>query len=103
MMGRRLGGSFIVALLVLLAIGCYPPTSHAYAPKTDSLAHQLQEVLDHKVEELRVPGMQAAVRRGDFYWSGTSGTIGFKNKEGLARTMFSGWGASRRLLPRLLF
>lgn len=84
MMGRRLGGSFIVTLLVLLATGCYPPTSHAYAPKTNSLAHQLQEVLDHKVEELKVPGIQVAVRRGDFYWSGTSGTIGFKNKEGLA-------------------
>jgi D-alanyl-D-alanine carboxypeptidase len=44
---------------------------------------ELQRALDNKVKELDVPGIQASVRAGDFYWHGTSGSIDLKKKEKL--------------------
>lgn len=91
-MGRQANGSFVITLLLLLAICCYSFTSHASAPKTDLLAYELQQAIDNKVKELKVPGMQVAVRSGDFYWSGTSGSTGFDSEEELAKDHnFSGW------------
>jgi D-alanyl-D-alanine carboxypeptidase len=44
---------------------------------------ELQQVLDNKLKELDVPGIQASVRMGNFYWHSTSGSIDLKKGEKL--------------------
>jgi D-alanyl-D-alanine carboxypeptidase len=51
--------------------------------KYDLLTNELQRVLNNKVKELDVPGIQATVRVGGFYWHSTSGSIDLKKEEKL--------------------
>jgi D-alanyl-D-alanine carboxypeptidase len=44
---------------------------------------ELQQVLDNKIKELNVPGIQASVRVNDFYWYSTSGSIDLEKREKL--------------------
>jgi D-alanyl-D-alanine carboxypeptidase len=49
----------------------------------DFRSAELQQVLDDKVKELDVPGIQASVRVKDFYWRGASGSTDLKKREKL--------------------
>lgn len=68
--------------MVLAIIFTYQTETHAL-DKGDILANNLQQVLDDKVKELEVNGIQASVRVNDFYWFNTSGSIKPDKKERL--------------------
>jgi D-alanyl-D-alanine carboxypeptidase len=51
--------------------------------RNDLAANELQQILNNKVEELDVPGIQASVRTGGFYWHSAGGSIDLKKEEKL--------------------
>lgn len=70
-------------LIVVIILCLYQTKSNAIDIKRDVLTNDLQQVLDDKVKELDVSGIQASVRVDDLYWYSTSGFIDLEKKEEL--------------------
>ena len=62
----------ILLILFLLFILFFSGTIFAQN-NSEQMGKALQQILDNKLEELELYGIQAAVRSGDFYWRGESG------------------------------
>ena len=81
--------SLFVSLFVIMFLGLFTAChkinesivrKNVIDISSDGISIELQQLLDNKVMELNVFGIQASVRVGDFYWDSTSGSIDKKWK-----------------------
>jgi D-alanyl-D-alanine carboxypeptidase len=92
------GNSKLFFLICLFLVSCTLSIAGCFFIRTDQgqinkkefddsnenlCSAELQQVLDNKVKELDVPGIQASVRVNNFYWHSASGSIDLKKKESL--------------------